>query len=112
MTSPELEAQDPAARHAPAPHQHVYHEEVSIAPQQMDQPANQPAPRPISPRKLAANRRNALRSTGPRTPEGKAASARNALRSTGPRSPEGKAVVAHNALQHGLWASGDLLLDG
>ena len=37
----------------------------------------------VSERRLAANRRNALRSTGPRT-------------------PEGKAVVALNALRHGL----------
>jgi hypothetical protein len=34
----------------------------------------------ISQRKIEANRRNALRSTGPRTPEGKAASCRNAFR--------------------------------
>ena len=39
----------------------------------------------ISPRKLAANQENALRSTGPRT-------------------PEGKARVRHNALKHGLLA--------
>src|SRR5512135_3167790 len=32
----------------------------------------------ISPRRLAANRANAARSTGPRTPEGKARSAQNA----------------------------------
>jgi hypothetical protein len=31
-------------------------------------------------KQIAANRRNALRSTGPRTPEGKAASSRNAAR--------------------------------
>jgi hypothetical protein len=37
-------------------------------------------PRPISKQKLAANRRNARRSTGPRTAEGKARSRRNALR--------------------------------
>ena len=33
-----------------------------------------------SARKVAANRRNAHRSTGPRTPTGKAVSARNAVR--------------------------------
>lgn len=33
-----------------------------------------------TPAKVAANRRNAVRSTGPRTPEGKASSSRNALR--------------------------------
>ena len=36
--------------------------------------------KPISDRKLAANRRNSLRSTGPKTPEGKAAVRMNSLR--------------------------------
>jgi hypothetical protein len=36
--------------------------------------------RPLSPARLEANRRNARKSTGPRTPEGKAASRRNALK--------------------------------
>ncbi len=35
---------------------------------------------PVSERRLAANRANAQKSTGPRTPEGKAASSRNAVR--------------------------------
>ncbi|HVN28428.1 MAG TPA: hypothetical protein VMT64_08085 [Candidatus Binataceae bacterium] len=34
----------------------------------------------LTPRRLAANRRNAARSTGPRTPEGKARVARNAIK--------------------------------
>jgi hypothetical protein len=34
----------------------------------------------VSPKKIEANRRNAQRSTGPRTPEGKARSRRNALK--------------------------------
>jgi hypothetical protein len=34
--------------------------------------------RPVSPKRLAANRANAARSTGPRTPQGKARSAQNA----------------------------------
>jgi len=37
-------------------------------------------PKRVSERQLAANRRNALRSTGPKSPEGKAVSARNALK--------------------------------
>ncbi|HMO65109.1 MAG TPA: hypothetical protein PKE47_07795 [Verrucomicrobiota bacterium] len=36
--------------------------------------------KPVTPKQLAANRRNAARATGPRTPAGKAASSRNALR--------------------------------
>ncbi len=34
----------------------------------------------ISPRKIAANRQNALKSTGPKTPQGKAYSRTNALK--------------------------------
>src|SRR6266849_2114846 len=34
----------------------------------------------VSPRKVAANRQNALKSTGPKTPRGKAYSRRNALK--------------------------------
>jgi len=52
--------------------------------------------------KIAANRRNALASTGPRTSAGKARSAQNARSSTGPRTPEGKAASAQNARRHGL----------
>ncbi len=37
-------------------------------------------PKRVSERQLAANRANALRSTGPQTPEGQAVSARNALK--------------------------------
>lgn len=39
------------------------------------------------------------------TPERLAANRRNARRSTGPRTPEGKARVAGNSLKHGLYAS-------
>src|SRR3954462_14574520 len=39
-----------------------------------------PRKRPTSPRRLAANRRNALKSTGPRTSAGKKRSSRNALK--------------------------------
>ncbi len=58
-----------------------------------------PAP---SPRRLAANRKNALRSTGPRTPEGKARSSLNGLLARGPTTPAGKAIASQNALKHGL----------
>src|SRR3954454_9631864 len=44
------------------------------------QPEGDPRPkRPISPARLAANRRNSLLSTGPRTPAGRAASKLNSL---------------------------------
>ncbi len=39
------------------------------------------------------------------TPERLAANRRNARRSTGPRTPEGKARVAENSLKHGLYRS-------
>jgi hypothetical protein len=39
------------------------------------------------------------------------ANRRNALKSTGPNTPEGKAAVRHNALRHGLGSS-DILLPG
>ena len=44
------------------------------------QPAAKSPTKPVSEKQLAANRRNALRSTGPRTPEGKARAARNSLK--------------------------------
>src|SRR6185312_6789286 len=47
---------------------------------------------PCSPEKLAANRRNCLKSSGPKTPEGKAKSRRNGLK-------------------HGLTGAGVVLLD-
>jgi len=37
------------------------------------------------------------------------ANRRNALRSTGPRSPEGKALVARNPIKHGLLARQDVI---
>ena len=39
------------------------------------------------------------------------ANRRNALRSTGPKTPEGKAAVRHNATKHGL-LSQEVLLPG
>ena len=39
------------------------------------------------------------------------ANRRNALKSTGPKTPEGKAAVRHNALRHGL-LSRDVLVPG
>ena len=55
--------------------------------------------------RIAANRRNALASTGPRTSAGKARAAQNAQKSTGPRTPVGKAKSAQNARRHGLTIS-------
>ena len=52
--------------------------------------------------RLAANRANAQKSTGPRTPAGKLRSAQNPQRSTGPRTAAGKARAAQNARRHGL----------
>ena len=40
-----------------------------------------------------------------------AANRQNALKSTGPKTPEGKAAVRHNALKHGLLAEQELLPD-
>jgi len=40
-----------------------------------------------------------------------AANRRNALRSTGPQTPEGKAVASRNSLQHGLLARNAVLSD-
>ena len=37
------------------------------------------------------------------------ANRRNAMKSTGPKSSEGKAVVRHNATRHGLLSQVDLL---
>jgi hypothetical protein len=52
--------------------------------------------------KIAANRANARKSTGPRTAAGKARAARNAQKSTGPKSQAGKKRVGQNAVTHGL----------
>lgn len=59
-------------------------------------PARQPK-RPVSQRKLEANRRNAQKSTGPRTEEGKAISSRNGWK-TGLHSAVAKQAFA----QHGV----------
>ena len=40
-----------------------------------------------------------------------AANRRNAAKSTGPRTAEGKAIVAQNAVKHGLWARQAVLRD-
>ena len=58
-----------------------------------------------SQKRIEANRRNAMRSTGPRTATGKAHSLKeNAALSTGPRTAEGKARSSLNAVTHGLTA--------
>jgi hypothetical protein len=56
----------------------------------------------ISLAKLAANRANAQRSTGPKSAAGKRRVAQNAQKSTGPRTPAGKRRAAQNARRHGL----------
>ena len=55
---------------------------MALKPIETAVPAAQPAPKPaaVSAAKLAANRRNARKSTGPRTAAGKAVSSRNGLK--------------------------------
>jgi hypothetical protein len=52
--------------------------------------------------RLAANRANARKSTGPRTAAGKLRAAQNARKSTGPTTAAGKKRSAQNARRHGL----------
>ncbi len=56
----------------------------------------------ISAARLAANRANARKSTGPRTAAGKLRAAQNTRKSTGPRTAAGKQRSARNARRHGL----------
>ena len=56
-------------------------------------PGNPPRKRPVSERKIQANRRNALRSTGPKT-------------------ARGKRTVSRNALKHGLLAREAVIMAG
>jgi hypothetical protein len=56
----------------------------------------------ISAARLAANRANAQRSTGPRTAAGKLRVAQNGRNSRGPTSAAGKRRSAQNARRHGL----------
>jgi hypothetical protein len=53
---------------------------ISIAPAANARPNARRRPLILTARRLAANRRNAARSTGPRTPQGKARVARNAIK--------------------------------
>jgi hypothetical protein len=57
---------------------------------------------------VPTNDRNKERMTSEKKAE---ANRRNALKSTGPKTPEGKAAVRHNALKHGL-LSREVLLPG
>jgi hypothetical protein len=52
--------------------------------------------------RLAANRANAQKSTGPRTAAGKLRAAQNGRKSTGPATPAGKKRSSQNARRHGL----------
>ena len=56
----------------------------------------------MSAARLAANRANAQKSTGPRTAAGKLRAAQNARKSTGPITAAGKTRSAQNARRHGL----------
>src|SRR4051794_5820630 len=56
----------------------------------------------ISPARLAANRANAQKSTGPRTVAGKQRAARKGDKNVGPTTPTGKKRSAQNARRHGL----------
>jgi hypothetical protein len=55
-------------------------ETTALAPPLTDEPPSEGEKRPISPKKLAANRANAQHSTGPMTPEGKEKSKFNAVK--------------------------------
>jgi hypothetical protein len=56
----------------------------------------------ISAARLAANRANAQKSTGPKTAAGKLRVARNGRNSKGPTTAAGKMRAAQNARRHGL----------
>jgi hypothetical protein len=56
----------------------------------------------MSAARLAANRANAQKSTGPRTAAGKLRAVQNARKSTGPTTAAGKKRSAQNARRHGL----------
>ena len=58
---------------------------------------------PISEKRLAANRANAQKSTGPRTPEGRAKSSRNATEAHS--APLGRDVVRGQKIAHGFRAA-------
>ena len=77
---------------------------------EFDKKAGMETKRPISARKLQANRNNAKRSTGPRSERGKAASCRNALKhgilSCSVDSPDGPPAADSSLLNlSGLYSS-------
>jgi len=59
--------------------------------------------RQVSSAKQMANKKNAKKSTGPKTKEGKKRSAQNAFKSTGPKTAKGKARSVFNAVKDGYW---------